>query len=59
MVECPGPCAEGEVPVKPVCEVHQPLWDAFNRALDAAGYTEDGKYWYLEGVRQGKIPQLG
>jgi hypothetical protein len=58
LVECPGPCREGEVPVRPVCDVHLPMWIALDKALDEAGYTEDGKYWYLDGVRQAKIPKL-
>jgi hypothetical protein len=58
LVECDGDCAEGEVPARPVCETHQPLWDACDKALDEAGYTEDGKFWYLDGTRQGKLPKL-
>lgn len=58
LVECDGNCMEGEVPKRPVCEVHQPLWDACDKALDEAGYTEDGKSWYLNGVKQGDIPKL-
>jgi hypothetical protein len=57
-VECDGDCVEGEVPKKPVCEAHQPMWDACDKALDDAGYTEDENIWYLDGIKQGKIPRL-
>jgi hypothetical protein len=58
LVECDGDCVEGEVPKRPVCKTHEPMWIAIDKALDDAGYTEDGKFWYLNGVRQGKIPRL-
>lgn len=58
LVECDGDCVEGEVPKQPVCEAHQPMWDAIDQELDRAGYTEDGKYWYLNGLRQARIPKL-
>lgn len=58
LVECDGDCVEGEVPKRPVCEVHEPIWNTCDRALDEAGYTEDGKFWYLNGIREGKIPRF-
>ena len=58
LVECDGDCAEGEVPVHPVCKEHEPMWKACDKVLDEAGYTEDGTFWYLHGVRQGRIPKI-
>lgn len=57
-IECPGPCAEGEVPVRSVCSEHQPMYDALNKILDDAGYVERGGSWYVNGVKGGDIPRL-
>jgi hypothetical protein len=58
LVECDGECAEGEVPKRPVCDVHLPMWLAIDKVLDDAGYTEDGKSWFLNSVKKGDILKM-
>jgi hypothetical protein len=59
LVECDGDCMEGKVPKVPACPVHLPMYEACERVLDEGGYTEVGEWWYLHGVRQGRIPRIG
>lgn len=58
LLECDCECAEGEIPDHFVCDEHKPMWDSINKVLDDAGYTEDGKAWYLNGIKGGDIPPM-